>query len=264
MSKKKLFDFYHNAFSQFGEDGIIRQIFNLIGIEYNHCCEFGAVDGFTLSNTAYLFTNGMEATLIEADIELFKKLKTNVSAYKCTTLNYRIGKDHGLDSLDYIFDTEKLNKNLDLLSIDVDGNDYYILESLKNINARVILCEYNPTIPYFMDMYGDYPSNFGASVSALNRIAENKGYFLACLTDANCIFIKKKYKWLFEDYELDIDKISRNQYLKYIITNYKGDYSVIGLLDKCYGVKNQLQEKINCKNDIRINNGVEVNFNAKY
>lgn len=262
MLKKKLIDFSHNAFSQFGEDGIIRKIFDIIGIEYNRCCEFGAVDGFTLSNTAYLFTNGMETILIESNVDLYAKLQENTKPYNCKVLNYRVGKNQGEDSLDYIFDIEKLNKNLDLLSIDVDGNDYYILESLRGFNARVIMSEYNPNIPYFMDMFGDYNNNFGASVVALNRIAESKGYFLACITDANCIFIQKKYKWLFEEYELDIDKIACNKYLKYIITNYKGDYMIVGDLNQCYGVKNQLKEKINCSDGIRINQGVEIKFNA--
>ncbi|MDD5589094.1 MAG: hypothetical protein PHP92_03520 [Candidatus Nanoarchaeia archaeon] len=262
MLKKKLIDFSHNAFSQFGEDGIIRKIFDIIGIEYNRCCEFGAVDGFTLANTAYLFTNGMEAILIEANIELYKKLKENTKQYNCKALNYHVGKNQGEDSLDYIFDMEKLNKNLDLLSIDVDGNDYYILESLKNFNARVIMCEYNPNIPYFMDLFGDYNNDFGSSVTALNRIVESKGYFLACITDANCIFIQKKYKWLFEEYEMDIDKIACNKYLKYVITNYKGDYTIVGDLNKCYGIKNILNEHINNKSGERINQGVSINFNG--
>ncbi len=262
MLKERLVDYSHNAFSQFGEDGIIKKIFNIIGVDYNRCCEFGAVDGFNLSNTAYLFTNEFEAILIESNKDLYEKLKEKTKDYNCKSFNYCVGKNHGEDSLDYIFEKENLNKNLDLLSIDVDGNDYYILDSLKNFNARVILCEYNPNIPYFMDLFGDYNNNFGASVSALNRIAESKGYFLACLTDANCIFIKKEYKWMFEEYELDINKIACNKYLKYIITNYKGDYTVVGFLDKCYGVKNKLEENINNKSGERINKGVTIEFHA--
>ena len=45
---------------------------------------------------------------------------------------------------------------IDLLSIDIDGNDYHIFESLKKLRPRLIICEYNPTIPVWYDVYGPY------------------------------------------------------------------------------------------------------------
>lgn len=260
MLKKKLLDFSNNVFSQSGENGIIEQIFKVIGIKHKRCCEFGAADGFTLSNTACLWTNGFEGILIESNKLLYEQLRKKTKDYSCKVFNYMVGNNHDNDSLDYIFTKEQLNRDLDILSIDVDGNDYYILDSLKNINSRIIVCEYNPNIPYFMDLYGDYNNDFGSSVIALNRICEPKGYFLACITDSNCIFVQKIYKPMFEDYELDIAKISCNKYLNYIITNYKGEYVVSG--NFCYGMNGILSENINNMSNETINRNLHLVMSA--
>src|SRR5581483_10712642 len=78
--KPKLSDFKLNVFSQWGEDGIIQKIFNIIGVKSKICVEFGAADGFYFSNTANLWSKdpSWKAVLIECDPKFFSQLVTKV------------------------------------------------------------------------------------------------------------------------------------------------------------------------------------------
>src|SRR5579864_7481607 len=74
-----LLSFKKDRFSQNGEDGILEQIFRLIGTETRTCCEFGAWDGVHLSNTRKLLLEKWTGLLIEADPRRFKQLADNYS-----------------------------------------------------------------------------------------------------------------------------------------------------------------------------------------
>ena len=120
-----------------------------------------------------------------------------------------------------------ISTQIDLLSIDIDGNDYHILDGLKSLRPSVIICEYNPTIPAHCDIYQEYgDGGFGCSVSALIRIAHQKGYMLVTITETNCFFVLEKYKDLFSSYETRLEKIRIEKYLSYLMTSYRGDYVI--------------------------------------
>lgn len=224
---KRLANFSANVFSQNGEDGILEKIFELIGVSSKTCIEFGAWDGFHLSNTANLWTHGWKGILIEGVPERYETLKVNVGQYDCLCINAFVARE-GEHSLESILERNAAGSEFDLLSIDIDGDDYYILDSLDRIKPRVIVCEYNPTIPATADIYANYGSNFGASVAALNRLAESKGYMLVALTETNCFFVLNAYSELFSEYEKRIDFIKSDKQLVYLLTNYSGDYVVYG------------------------------------
>ena len=88
LQKQKLTDYSKNTYSQFGEDGIIEQIFAIIGTQSKTVIEFGAADGFSCSNTANLWSKDLSwfGVLIEADDELYKKVVTNVAPYNCRAI----------------------------------------------------------------------------------------------------------------------------------------------------------------------------------
>ena len=141
----RLVDFSSNVYSQFGEDGVIRKIFEIIGIKSKVCVEFGAWDGFHLSNTANLWTKSWKGVLIEGNKKRFRCLVENVKAYDCICIQSFVDSK-GESSLESLLVMHGITTTIDLLSIDIDGNDYYIFESLREIRPRVIICEYNPTI----------------------------------------------------------------------------------------------------------------------
>jgi predicted O-methyltransferase YrrM len=223
MLMNKLNDHAQNIYSQFGEDGMLEKIFELIGVESRLCIEFGAWDGFHLSNTANLWSNGWKGVLIEGNRKRYELLKQNVAEYGCTCIHAFVEREGG-NSLEALLQNEGIEEEADLLSIDIDGNDYYILESLEKIRPRVVICEYNPTIPAELELRAEYGNYFGCSAKSLEMLAGEKGYALVAITQTNCIFVLEKYKELFSGYETRLHEIRNDSYVRYLITSYSGDY----------------------------------------
>lgn len=245
--KPALTEYGVNVYSQFGEDGIVKKIFEIIGTSSKVAVEFGAADGFTLSNTAQLWTNdpSWKAYLIESDAQSFKNMEKNVLGYSCVPIHSKVGIGPS-DSLEIILAGYNLPSSIDLLSIDIDGDDYYIFKSLNFLHPRVIICEYNPTIPAHLDVYGEYGNIMGCSVGALRRVAKEKGYSLVAITVSNCIFVRDEDFVLFEDYETELEKISMDRCLRYIITDYAGNYQILGQSDFAdpYGMKRPMKARV--------------------
>ena len=225
VERKRLADFASNHHSQFGEDGIIDKIFEIIGTCSKVSVEFGAWDGFHLSNTANLWTNGWKGVLIEGHPERFRQLTTNVRDYSCVCIHAYVSRD-GDNRLEALLSRHGVAPDIDLLSIDIDGNDYYIVESLETLRPRLIVCEYNPTIPAELDLYAEYGNYFGASVTALERIARTKSYRLVALTDTNCFFVLEEDFHRFSGYETRLSRIRVDSSLIHVMTAYNGDYVV--------------------------------------
>lgn len=232
VQKFKISDFKYNVYSQYGEDGIIETIFNVIGTKSKRCIEFGAWDGFFLANTANLFANkNWEAILIECDTIKFNDLIKNVSKYNCKCICDTVGI--GNNSLESILNRNSISlDDIDLLSIDIDGNDYYIFESLSELKPRVIICEHNPSFPAHLDIYTRYiddnkSSKFGCSVGALIRLAAQKGYSLVALTFCNAFFVRNDEIAPFSFFETSLEKIRLDDYVHYMITDYSGNHAII-------------------------------------
>jgi hypothetical protein len=228
VSMKTLRQSARNVHSQFGEDGIVERVFEVIGTESKTCVEFGAWDGFHLSNTANLWSQksqkGWHGILIEGNALRFQTLQEKTKGHSVTCINAWVGIS-GESTLDRILDAHGVDKKkIDLVSIDTDGGDYHILNSL-GFKPRVIVCEYNPTIPATTDLFDeDYPNSFGCSAAALCRIANNKGYRLVALTDANCIFVREDLFGAFAEFETSLEKLRIDDYLNFMILSFSGDY----------------------------------------
>ena len=181
-----------NVNSQNGEDGIIQEIFDIIGISLGLCVEFGAWDGKHLSNTHHLIQNhSWYGILIEANPEKFDELqetyKGNINA-NCINKAVRFESP---DSLDDILSEAKTQEHIDLMSIDVDGADYHIWESMEKYRPRVVVIEFNPTIQNDILFIQDKNENVahGCSLLALVILGKSKGYELICTTAWNAFFV---------------------------------------------------------------------------
>jgi hypothetical protein len=135
-----------------------------------------------------------------------------------------------------------------LLSIDIDGDDYHIFDSLKKLCPRVVVCEYNPTIPYWLDLYAEIGSYFGASVEAFRRLSDKKGYRLVAVTETNCIFVRNDEFANLSHFTTNIDEIAVKHRLTHIITSYSGEYFVCGSIP--YGLTNRGSTKINGNDEV--------------
>ena len=215
--------FEKNISSQFGEDGVIEEIFKRIGIQNKLCVEFGAWDGLHLSNAWNLWNNyKWEALLIEGDSNKFNTLKENTKSHSnVSALNAFVTTD-GENSLDEIFNRLSLRSDIDLLSIDIDGDDYYIFESLKKYRPRLILVEYNPSIPPDLDIVQTKGEYFGCSALALYNLGHLKDYKLIHMTDTNMFFVRSEDFDKLKIDEQELKQLFPKKYLTNVITSYNG------------------------------------------
>jgi hypothetical protein len=187
--------------SQGGEDGILERVFELIPGGDMWCCEFGAWDGRKYSNTYQLIANkGWSGVLIEADPVKFEDLKrTYVGNDKVFLLNCFV-EYAGEGLLDKLLAGTPAPIEIDLLSIDIDGNDYHVWASVNVYRPKVVIIEYNQSIPNHLEFVqaADPSACQGNSLLSLTKLAARKGYQLVAVTDTNGIYVRDEYFPLFE------------------------------------------------------------------
>lgn len=189
--------FKARTYSQNGEDGMIAKLFSHLGIEQGTFVEMGAGDGMLISNTRLLRERGWVGALIEGDLVEFAKLTANVK--NCYLVNKYV--DCSIDnSLDYWLSASTLPVNLDLLSLDIDGNDLWVWKSLEAFVPKAVLVEYNYTlresltIEYDTEHRFNNDNYFGATAQALCKLASEKNYLLCGWTDFhNLMFVHRSY-----------------------------------------------------------------------
>jgi hypothetical protein len=199
-NNKRLNRHEYQVFSQNGEDGIIQEIFNRIGISNKYFVEFGVTDGLE-SNSLFLLYKQWQGLWLEGSAEDTKKINQTFSDFirdkKITVKNEFITAEN----IESLFKSANVPVELDLLSIDIDYNTYYVWEAITNYKPRVVVIEYNSNFPpdaLFVVRYNakrmwDGTSYFGASLLALEQLGKTKGYNLVgCnFTGTNAFFIRE-------------------------------------------------------------------------
>lgn len=196
-----LMEYNRNVYSQNGEDGILEYIFSKLPATHSrYCVEFGAWDGKHLSNCFNLISNGgWYGLCIEANAQRYEVLvRTHEKNNRVTCLKSYV-EFEGHNSLQNIMARVKFPHDFDLLSIDIDGPDYFIWEGLSNYIPKVIVIEFNPSIPNdVVFVQGrDMSLKQGASLLALILLGKKKGYELVCATACNAIFVRSEFYSLF-------------------------------------------------------------------
>jgi hypothetical protein len=214
----------NNITSQFGEDGLIEEIFIRIGIENRTCVEFGAWDGIYLSNTWNLWhEKGWKAILIEGDEYKAKLLRNNVTAFPEVKVHRAYISDEGDNSLDQALKYLNVPNTIDLISIDVDGNEYHILKAMKEYKPRLIVVEFNPTIPHYIEYVCGKDSRIGSSALSLYLLAKKMGYHLIACTQTNLFLITTTDFKKMGMEEPSLADIMPSDNLTYIISSYDGE-----------------------------------------
>lgn len=214
--------FEKNITSQWGEDGVIEEIFKRIGFGSKICCEFGAWDGKHMSNTWKLWHDeNWSAVLIEGEKDRCDALANDLKDFPKVQPVNNFVEITGENSLDSILDECNIKEELDLLSIDIDSDDYAIFESLKR-KPRLIVIEYNPTVPPHIDLVQKKGNYIGSSVSAIHKLAKKKGYSLVHLTYTNMLLLRDEDMNKIGFEELDFFHCFHYDALTYVINSYDG------------------------------------------
>lgn len=203
---KELSEAEFGVFSQFGEDGIIQYLINKLNVVNKTFVEIG-VENYREANTRYLLeNNNWRGLIIDGSKSWIEEIKRQDLSWK-----------YDLTAIDAFVTRKNINRllkeagftgEIGLLSIDIDGNDYWIWKEIKVIDPDMVVIEYNSvlgqkralTIPYspkfergkahFSNLY------FGASLPALINLGVKKGYvFVGCNSAGNnAFFVKKSYQ----------------------------------------------------------------------
>jgi glycosyltransferase involved in cell wall biosynthesis len=183
--------------SQNGEDGIILELFARLRVKDPFFVEFGAEAGVEC-NTAHLArAYGWKGVMIEGGGASFEHLQKNYADFP------NVKPVHAMitrENIRSIFASAGVPKDLDLLSIDVDGNDYHLWEALAEYHARVVIIEINPAYPppqrwvmaYNAQHSWQHDDYYGASLSSLTALGKKLGYALLGIDNnsVNAFFIR--------------------------------------------------------------------------
>jgi hypothetical protein len=197
------------VFSQTDEDGILLYIFSIIGCATKTSVEICAGNGIECNTSNLIINHGWHGLLVDGNevlvkqgIEFYKK-NPHTYVYPPTFAHSWITRDN----INEVIRKNGFNGEIDLLSIDMDGVDYWIWEAIKVIEPRVVVVEYQDiigpdkalTVPY-NDTFNAYehpttlgmPNFCGASLSAFVKLAKAKGYRLVGCNryGYNAFFIK--------------------------------------------------------------------------
>ena len=226
--------------SQWGEDGIIQEIFKNVPTESPECVEFGAADGMFCSNTWRLWRHlDWNANLYECNPKSFNDLTKNTEQYENVVIDF-VAVEY-LDNL--------IPYGVDLVSMDVDGLEYSILYNMEQ-RHKVLIIEHNPTFPPNMHFRGG--DGQGSSALALCELAERKGYRFLTSTLTNLFFVAEEFFSPFEKYDTKLEHNFDPSSLNYVVTDYNGNYDIkgyfpYGMNDKTiYDVSTAVPEHI-CK-----------------
>jgi hypothetical protein len=186
------------VFSQNGEDGVLAEIFRRIGVGGGGFVEFGASDGAE-GNSAFLAqVLGWPGVLLEPGDEAYAAL---AHRYRASPRVRTVQAAVEPGNVEALFAQTGVPEEPDLLSIDVDGNDYWIWQAIERHRARVVVVEYNGgldpleprVMPYTPGFRWDHTTGYGASLATLEALGAAKGYRLVHteLAGVNAFFVRE-------------------------------------------------------------------------
>jgi len=203
-----------SAFSQNGEDGIIDYLCSKINQPNYYFVEVGASSGLE-NNTSWLaFGRKYEGLMFEGDLELVDKFRTYLYPLLLGVTAQQLFVN--LNNAEEII-SHSLYHNPDVFSLDIDGNDYYIVKRLleKNFRPKIVIVEYNSAYGPEQSLSIKYNENFsiefesyerylyfGVSVTAWRKLLSEYGYKFITVDrrGVNAIFVDPQY---FENHFLD-------------------------------------------------------------
>lgn len=182
------------------DEGVIEYLMNRIKPECKYCIEFGARDGLRAHTSFLIREHGFSALYLEGNQEAAGRLIRNFAD------NPGVRTEHAFitrENIEDIFERNEVPASPFILLIDMDGNDYYIWESITHYSPQVVSIEYNAgyrpperfVIDYEKDFVWSGDDYYGASLQSLADLARKKGYKLVHCSSGgdNLFFVKDEY-----------------------------------------------------------------------
>jgi len=184
--------YQNRILSQWGQDGVVEKIFDSIGTTDKYFVEFGSSGNDSgMGNTAYLRRRGFDGLLMDGSERPYnhdvsdRRYDVKIEFIKPSNINQ-------------LFEKYNVPREFDFLSIDIDGQDFHVWNNLKNYSPRVISIEMNyhmePGVDKVMPLDDDWiwPGNemSGASITALKKLGNKKGYALVATCMSDAIFVR--------------------------------------------------------------------------
>jgi len=189
------------VWSQCDEDGILEEIFRRIGIASRSFVEFGVSNGREC-NTLKLLVEGWRGLWMESSAERCDAIRRIFAARLAAGQLELRQASVSAENIDGLLAAARVAAagELDLLCIDIDGNDYHVLKAVRSVRPRVLVIEYNGKFPPPMDLVQPYdPSRTwdgsdygGSSLQAIANLAARRGYRLVGtnITGVNAFFVR--------------------------------------------------------------------------
>lgn len=190
------------AYSEGDQDGILQEIFRRISTTNRKFIEFGCGNGME-NNTLNLLISGWSGVWIDSDPHNIQSVRSShasaiehgVLKAECQTVTAA--------NVSQILLALCSSREIDLLSIDIDGNDFWVWQALEELSPRVVVIEYNATLRPPIQAVQKYDPRarwnrtnyFGASLSALERLGTAKGYKLVgcSLANGDAFFVRQDF-----------------------------------------------------------------------
>jgi hypothetical protein len=186
--------------SQNEEDGMLAEVFRRIGTSNRMFFEFGVGTGLQNNTLHFLFQGwkGAWAEINQPKLNfILQRFADPIEKQDLTV----VGVPISAENINEIVSVLGLPEDLDLLSIDIDGNDYHVWKALSAIRPRVVIIEYNPRFPPPIRVVKRYDPNYrwsadtdlGASLQAFADLGDAKGYDLVgcSIGGINAIFVRR-------------------------------------------------------------------------
>ena len=191
------------AFSQADEDGILEEIFRRIGTTNRQFFEFGCGDGVE-NNSTYLIFTGWKGLWMDGNPDFANTIGKGFKSYIDSGALRMKSAFITCENINDLIREAAIPEEVDMMSIDIDGNDYWVWQKLESVAPMIVIVEYNSifgpdlavTIPYdpkFVRHQAHYSGQFwGASLQALAFLAGRKEYSLVGCNSAgnNAYFVR--------------------------------------------------------------------------